>query len=132
MSPRPLYDLEVGAAVVVRPRNVRNDRAFRGLVTRVTTSFLFVQVGGAERDSMRVARSSGRGTWHQHPYDVEPAEPQVLARIDRQEATERLQAALFQVGEAVRTQPEPFAATALEELRELERRLRLLVPALPG
>ncbi len=123
-----LYDLEVGATVVVTPRHGGDVRPVLGTVVRVATSYLWVRIEGW-RETLRAARSTGRGTTHSTPYQVTKATPEAIEQISRVETIERLHGALVEV--AYRLKQARIDAltknTSTAKLMEIDRVVRELL-----
>lgn len=130
IDPEALYQLDVGAVVVVTPRHGGDVRPVLGTVNRVSTSYLWVRIDGW-RETLRAARSTGRGTTHSTPYQVTQATGEAIERIRRVEVTERLHGALVEVADRLKRDriDSLVKATTTDDLVGLDRALRALLGA---
>jgi hypothetical protein len=128
--PRLFDHLKLGDTVVVEPVLANTGaRQVVGTIGRVATSYLFVRVQGW-KDSLRVARASGRGTTQSTQYQISIPTPGRIDEIRRTEAVERLHGALVDVHTRLRAGIQGIVAgTPTERLVQLDALVReLLAP----
>lgn len=129
MHPDHITDLDVGAQVIVYPvvgGGSDLGRPALGRIHRLSTACAWIR-SNLIRDSLRVVRSTGRGSAFGESYVVRRSTPEAIEQIRRRDALERLHAALIMVADAIKPPSGParaFAATSTDDLEELDRRIR--------